>query len=359
MAVYKDNPRKGTWKVKMSYLSWDGKRKFLTKRGFKSKGDANKWELNFRSKLVGTLDMELKNFVEIYLEGIEEKTKRSTMETKRNIIYKWIVPYLGHKPLNSITNRDIIKWQNMLLKHTNNSNERYKSSYLKTIHNQLNAILNYARRFYNLPNNPASAVGNMGTDKDIEIDFWTKDEYLKFKDFVSERPEYYYCFEVLYWCGIREGELLALTVGDIDFDNKELIINKTYNLINGQPNITPPKTRKSNRRVKMPEFLVEELKDYLSLIYMPRIGDRLFPVTKTNLTKIFKQYSYLAGVKEIRIHDLRHSHVSLLISMGFSATLIAERMGHESIYITYHYAHLFPNAQASITTALDGLLEDE
>jgi len=60
-----------------------------------------------------------------------------------------------------------------------------------------------------------------------------------------------------------------------------------------------------------------------------------------------------AGVKRIRIHDLRHSHVSLLIEMGFSALAIADRVGHESVDITYKYAHLFPSKQQEMAQKLD------
>ncbi len=59
------------------------------------------------------------------------------------------------------------------------------------------------------------------------------------------------------------------------------------------------------------------------------------------------------GVKKIRIHDLRHSHISLLIEMGFSAVAIADRVGHESIDITYRYAHLFPSTQDAMVEKLD------
>ena len=72
---------------------------------------------------------------------------------------------------------------------------------------------------------------------------------------------------------------------------------------------------------------------------------------------MMEKYSKEAGVPKIRIHDLRHSHVSLLIDMGFSAVAIAERMGHESIDITYRYAHLFPSVQTEMANKLNGMRE--
>lgn len=80
---------------------------------------------------------------------------------------------------------------------------------------------------------------------------------------------------------------------------------------------------------------------------------RIFEVTKSYLHHEMDRGAKAAGVKRIRIHDLRHSHVSLLIEMGFSALAIADRVGHESVDITYKYAHLFPSKQQEMAQKLD------
>ena len=123
--------------------------------------------------------------------------------------------------------------------------------------------------------------------------------------------------------------------------------------MNGQDLITTPKTEKSNRIIKMPQFLAEEMQDYLKMLYDVGLEDRMFPVTKSYLHREMDRGAKEAGIKRIRIHDVRHSHVSLLIDMGFSATAIADRVGHESIDITYNYAHLFPSKQAEMADKLD------
>ena len=117
--------------------------------------------------------------------------------------------------------------------------------------------------------------------------------------------------------------------------------------------ITSPKTKKSNRTIKMPKFLCEEMKEYLGMLYGLKKKDRIFTVTKSYLHHEMDRGAKVAGVKRIRIHDLRHSHISLLIDMGFSAVDIAGRMGHESIDITYRYAHLFPTKQTEMANKLD------
>lgn len=168
-----------------------------------------------------------------------------------------------------------------------------------------------------------------------------------------DKPQSYYAFEVLYWCGIREGELLALTPVDFDLDKGLLSITKSYQRLKGRDVITDPKTPKSVRVIQMPQFLTDEIRDYLKSFYKVQPDQRIFEVTKSYLHHEMDRGAKEAGVKRIRIHDLRHSHVSLLIEMGFSALAIADRVGHESVDITYKYAHLFPSKQQEMAQKLD------
>lgn len=200
-----------------------------------------------------------KNFVEIYLESMEHRIKENTLMTKQNIFYHHIVPYLGEMKLDEITPKDIIHWQDQVMKDNN-----YKQTYLKAIHNQLSALFNYAVRFYGLKSNPARLAGNMGIEEVDETKFWTKEEYLTFSRAMMNKEESYHAFEILYWCGIRLGELLALTAENFDFEKKTLRINKSYQHIKGKDVITTPKTRKSNRVLTLPDFLAEEMQDYIS-----------------------------------------------------------------------------------------------
>lgn len=289
-----------------------------------------------------------KNFVEIYLESMEHRIKENTLMTKQNIFYHHIVPYLGEMKLDEITPKDIIHWQDQVMKDNN-----YKQTYLKTIHNQLSALFNYAVRFYGLKNNPARLAGNMGKEEVGEMKFWTKEEYLTFSRAMMNKEESYHAFEILYWCGIRLGELLALTAEDFDFEKKTLRINKSYQHIKGKDVITTPKTRKSNRVLTLPDFLAEEMQDYISRLPYLKVDDRIFTITKSGLHHEIDRGCRETGVKRIRIHDLRHSHVSMLIEMGFSAVDIANRVGHESVKVTYRYAHMFPNKYLMIAKKLN------
>lgn len=168
-----------------------------------------------------------------------------------------------------------------------------------------------------------------------------------------DKPQSFYAFEMLYWTGARLGEVLALTAADFDFVKNTVRINKSYQRLEGKDLITTPKTPKSNRVIKLPKFLAEEIQEYISMIYGYKRTDRLFQVTKSFLHHEMERGCKLSGVKRLRIHDLRHSHISLLIDMGFSAVAIADRVGHGSIDITYRYAHLFPSKQIEMADRLD------
>lgn len=193
----------------------------------------------------------------------------------------------------------------------------------------------------------------MGKAKNGEMQFWTKTEYLQFIEAMMDKPRSFYAFEMLYWTGIREGELLALTPADFDFERQTVSITKSYQRMKGRDVITDPKTQKSNRVVQMPSFLCNEIQDYIKTLYAVQPDDRIFQVTKSYLFREMERGCKETGVKRIKVHGLRHSHISLLIDMGFSALAIADRVGHESIDITYRYAHLFPTRQAEMANKLD------
>lgn len=244
MPAYKD-VKTNTWYIKLRYKDWTGVVKTTTKRGFQTKREAVQWEAEFQLLQAGDLNMPFADFVKIYERDMQPRLKESTWETKSDIIRTKLLPYFGGKKLNEIKSSDIVQWQNALLKHRNEQGKPYSSSYLKTVHNQLSAVLNYAMRHYNLRQNPARVVGNMGSEKGIIMQFWTKEEYLCFAEEMMEVPLAYYSFEMLYWCGIREGELLALTPEDFDFNAKAVSISKTYHRARKKDIITDPKTPKS------------------------------------------------------------------------------------------------------------------
>ena len=352
MSIHKDNAT-GKWRVVYRYTDWTGETHQSSKRGFPTKREAQMWERELLLKKEAKLDMTFESFYEIYVVDMQNRIRDNTWGTKTNIARTKILPYFGKRKIGEIEPRDIIAWQNELFAIRQPNGKPYSASYLQKIHSQLSAIFNHAVNFYHLPSNPAQKAGNMGKEEHREMLFWTKEEYLKFADVMMDKPVSYYAFEILYWCGLRMGELLALTPADFNFETHTLRINKSYQRLHREDVITPPKTLKSNRTIKMPQFLCDEMQDYLKMLYEPKEDERIFTISKSYLHHEMNRGSKVSGVKRIRVHDLRHSHVSLLINVGFTVLAIADRMGHESIDITYRYAHLFPSEQTQMAEQLD------
>lgn len=352
MAIIK-NDKTGTWEVRTYYKDFTGATKQKTKRGFATKREAVDWERAFKLQKDQDLDMYFKDFVEIYISDKKPRVKHNTWLTKQHIIDTKILPYFEKKKLSEIRTSDILSWQNEIMKQTKENGTAYSQTYLKTIHNQLSAILNHAVNMYGLKVNVARRAGNMGKEQSKEMLFWTQEEYLEFVETVADKEESFIAFEILYWCGIRLGELLALTPADFDFETNTLRINKSFQRLERKDVITDPKTPKSNRRIIMPEFLSIEVSEYINRLYGISKKERIFQISKSFLHHEMDRGVALSGVKRIRIHDLRHSHVSLLINMGYSALAIGDRVGHEAVDITYRYAHLFPTVQTDMAKQLN------
>lgn len=314
MSVSKDAER-GTWIVYARYVDWQGKVKVLHKRGFKTKKEAVLYEREYLLKKAKDVNMGFSQFVESYLEDLKPRLKYNTYLTKEHIIKTKIVPYFENKALSDINTSDIMQWQNEILQMRDSDGKGYSPTYLKTISAQMSAIFNHASRYYDLKNNPCKKVGNMGKKKGKEMLFWTRDEFFQFIETMKSKPLSYYAFELLFWTGIREGELLALTKEDIDLERKILHIRKSYQRLEKKDIITDPKTEKSIRDINLPDFLCDELEDYFGMLYKCNDDTRLFEVSKHYLQHEMKRGCKESGVKKIRIHDLRHSHVSL--SQGY------------------------------------------
>ena len=345
---------KGLWDIQFYYKDYRGINVKKHKRNFRTKKEAVEWAEKFIVQQSHNLDQDFESFWHLYREDMGERLRENTIRTNDYVVELKILPYFGKKKIADITAADIRYWQNSLMK------QGYSQTYLRTINNQLSATFNYAMRYYDLPKNPCSQAGSIGKGKAGEMQFWTQEEFECFIECVKDKPISYYVFLILYWTGIRLGELLALTVGDFNVEKKTLSITKSYQRINGKDVITEPKTEKGKRVIALPDFLVTELDEYVGKLYGIMANDRMFLITKHYLEKEMIRGVELSGVKRIRIHDLRHSHASLLISkLGAQPQLVAERLGHEKIQTTLStYSHLYPNQSRDLANKLNGLIEE-
>ena len=223
MPVYKDKAR-NTWLATFSFYDNRGVRKSFKKRGFKTKREALEWEAEHRGQMTGSLEISFKTFVEdTYLDSMTVRLKPDTMAIKRAIIETHLMPYFGEMRIDRITSKDVFAWQNAMLLYRNPSTGKpYTPSYLKTMQNQLVAIFSFAVRFYGLKENPVRIAGSLGSSRQGEMKFWTLDQFRKFEMAAASEPMWACAFGILFWCGLREGEMLALTPADFNFEKKSL-----------------------------------------------------------------------------------------------------------------------------------------
>ena len=350
----KISPKTGkiSWFATFYYTDWTGTRRQKKKEGFATQREAKEFERAFLERAAGNPDMTFQALTDLYLQDYKEHYRPTSYENKSYNLQNYVLPFFKDIPINAIAPGTVRKWQTV-----QTSTNAFAPSTLHLMHSILSAVLNFAVKYYGLPNNPARLAGTMGKEKSRPLDFWTLDEFKQFQEAVKGNAIYYTMYTLLFYTGIRKGELLALALSDFDFAAGTLTISKTYKRLYGHDLIQPPKTDKGNRTIAIPPFLLDIIKDYAARIYGLKPQQRLFEATcvqslKYNLDK----YSALAKVKRIRVHDLRHSHASLLIEQGFSPLVIKERLGHEDIQTTLNtYSHLYPSKQEEIAGRLQDL----
>lgn len=342
-------------------------RKQYKKRGFKKEAEAKAAERKFLlsiSKM--SKDISMNELFQLYYDDRKNRIKQRSLG---DIYYTYthrLQPYWGKMMISKITQKNIKEWQKHLLsltyKATENGKEiekRYSNEYIKTAQTLLKTLFNHALAIgYDIPISVAkfkTAVNQHERKK--EMQFWHPGEYEAFISVVDDLQDAA-LFNVLYWCGLRIGEALALKWEDINFYNQMITVNKNYDQRNHI--ITPPKTQNSYRNVMMPRKCMDALKRWYDAVeYYDTdkqehiIFGKLRPLDDNTIRRHKEKYCKIAGVKNIRIHDFRHSHVSLLINQGFSSFDIAKRMGHTVEMVNNRYGHWFNDSQAKMIEKLD------
>lgn len=303
------------WYANFYFTDWTGDKKHICKRGFKTQREAKEYERIFLDQQSNTSDILFSSLVENYLEDMKHRLKPTTMENKRFIITGKLLPYFGRQKVCDIDTIKVRKWQNELISYRDDNNKPFSQTYLKTVNNQLSAILNYAVSHYNLSSNPCKAAGSMGRSKADEMNIWTQEQYEQFSAGI-QKSSVKLAFDVLFYTGMRSGELLALTPADI-LPSKRIDINKNYAKIKGQELFLEPKTAKGKRTVSIPDFLYNDIIAYVGKLYGIENNDRIFYFTKFALEKEIKRVADKVGLSIIRVHDLRHPYVNPALKIFF------------------------------------------
>lgn len=345
MPAYYDEKTK-SWFCKFYYTDYTGTRKQKKKRGFKLQRDAKEWERAFLSSLRYDDKTTFGTIAQQYIEENTPRRRYNTIKTYTTAL-KHILPTFEGVPIGSITEQSIIRWQNDIIE------KGFSDVYSNKIDTVFRTIYKFGAKRCKIPFSPFEDVKKIGKASSKSLHFWTYDQYQAFICHI-ENPVQKTAFDVLYYCGLRIGELFALTAADVDLENQMIHITKSLQRVKKEDIITPPKSEKGIRDITIPNSLTKELENYMLMLYDCKGETRLFEISKQALYYPMKKYSAAAGIPKIRIHDLRHSHVALLIEKGISPLAIADRLGHENVQITLGtYGHLYPNKQREIADILE------
>lgn len=298
------------------------------------------------------------DLVDSYLSYQKGRVKESTLYDISKKIRNRILPYFVGRVVMSIKPIDIMNWQITL--------ENYSYKYKHVLQGHLTGILRFAEKYYDIPCIMNKVDSFRNTEAHKEMQFWTVEEFGKFiKHIPKDKWEYRLFFITLYVLGCRKGEALALTWNDFDFDSGVVSITKSITRkVEGKPYaVTTPKNLSSNRKILITNSFCNEF-----LKYRQTLGDIatdtafVFGVTRPlperTIDRIFSQACMDAGVKRIRIHDLRHSCASLLISRGVPVTAISKRLGHKNIEQTLNtYSHMMPEDEAMMQGIMNELID--
>ena len=342
------NQQTGKWYCKFYYRDAFGKNKAKKKSGFKLKREALEWERNFLENYQMQPDVTMSTLCDNFLRIQRPHIKPLTYKGYESTIRNYIKPILGDMAISEITPFTIEEWQQELLK------KGFKPSTLKGHYATLKSVFNFAVSHYSLKESPCKKVKPIAKPARKGVDYITLEEYNQLVKHGGLKAPYLMMVKLLFWTGMRYGELLALTPAD--FSGNTITINKNLVYVEKQQTVQDsPKTQNSIRKVELHQKLADELRDYISRLYGIEQNDLIFPYDQTTLRRRLNAALETAGVKKIRVHDLRHSHVTLMIHLGYSPVYIGERIGDTAQTVLQVYAHVYESDRRKLMQDLESL----
>lgn len=358
MSVAK-NPKTGKWYCKFYYKDYTGKRMQKKKEGFAKKGEAQEWEKDFRARNEGKEQITFKQAYEMYIADGETRYKKMTTQFRKDRFKAYTALY--DMPLTEITPTVIRRWQNEYLLQKDESGEQmlFRKNTIWGTNKQLSAFFNWACKFCGLDRNPVRNAGTLVVNKLLEKPkherkIWKVEDFQRFI-YSIERDDYHLIYSILFWCGLRRGEVLGLHYEDVDLEHAVLFVKR---------NVTPqgidtPKTPTSTRQVSIPKVVLEELTDYVNKSFIHSSNQPLFDLSPVRITAAFLEFQRKIDMEPlIPLHCLRHSHASMLIDMGFGADVVGDRLGHKDASMVMQvYGHLYAERREEVVNKIDDMMK--
>lgn len=377
MAIYPVKGKKQNglqlYRVRVAYTDADGNHKQKEKHVY-GKAEAQAAERDLSASVVSSPSASSSSpstvdaLIGEYLSVMQAELRESTLDKNRRTLSYGVTPIIGNIRLDKLDSRALVRWKDAVAKM--DLSVRTKQNYYKTLH----ALLNFAVKRSYLPRNDLDRIGNFRGDAyfdtpEEKIRYYTAEQYLRFASFSRSRAEskntlsewsYYVFFSVAFYTGCRKGEINALRWTDLS-DNVLHIRRSIFQKLKGEYRETPPKNRSSIRDLIIPAPLVRILSEHRARqSSMPGYTDNWYicgadsPIPDTTLEKYNNHISSSADLPHIRIHDFRHTHVSLLVNEGINIQEISRRLGHSDVKMTWNtYSHLYPREEERAVSVLD------
>jgi integrase len=348
--------KKGLWAGQITLPN--GERRYKTS---KRQEVVKEWLLSARNDVKqGVLPQNDKitvsEFMESYMETVAKNTLRpSTQEIYEVYVRVHIKPSLGKIKLKDLSPHHLQAFYSRKIE------EGLSKRTVQIIHGIIRRVLNQAVSWGMVTRNVCRLVRAPRPEKRVHT-FYTKEQLNTFLASVKEH-RWYPIYLLLVYGGFREGEVLGIHIEDVDLTNRVINVRHAVITLKGGLVIAEPKTESSKRAVTLPKVAYDEMKRHLEqldrkqgLIFTTSTGR---PVSPRNLIRHFKESIKAAGLPDIRIHDLRHSHASLLLASGVNPKVVQERLGHASITLTLTtYSHVIPSLQEEVARRLDVIMAD-
>ena len=383
MPIYKMSGQKKDglqkYRVVYNYTDENGKKRTAERRVY-GKAQAERTEALLREKItegggrkeaVKVRPLTVKELAAVYEAEHSKEIRATTMAKKKSVLACYVLPFLGEKPLRTLSGDDLRAWRRWLNEkplRTNTKNGGYR---------ELRALLNFAVANGYLRESPMKAVAVFRDPyretEAVRLRYYTAEEWKKYIAAATEEAKrkndlrawgLRLFFLISYYTGMRKGEINGLRWSDVEETKYIWVKRSIAQKLKGQPWVeTPPKNASSVRRLQMPGILVDELEKHRERQKeVGRWSEDLFicggpaPIPDTSIENANGRFCEAAGVKHITVHEFRHSHASLLCNAGVNIKEIARRLGHSSVEITLKtYAHLYPKEEERAIAVLDGI----
>ena len=360
--------RNTNYNVYIEYIDVDGKNKQKSLAKYKTKKEAEKHLIDLKSSInnnrfIISKDITFVDRYKIYHEDPSKNFSPATLPNRMSMIDVNIEPFFGQVKLQDVT-------PSILQGFINKTYSEYSRNGAKTIVSVVKAVLNEAYRLKEINENPCHFVKTPASAKEGNACFevYNKEEV---KDIISKLNGTHIEIPILIMLstGLRIGEVCGLRWQDIDFKNNTISVNQTLIYIGGKIQFKDPKTKGSIRTISVPTELMDKLKKWKATHNEYRLSSileyedivclnkRLGPFVPTILRRAWKNFTEKNNIRYIRIHDLRHTHATLLVLSGTDFKTISDRLGHTDIQITLNrYSHVLKEMDLKASENISNLM---